>query len=88
MLEYTNVFDIIKESVVCVAENEQKTFSNGEEAKAYYTDMPGKFSVQNICSKDGVLTLELKDIIAEIEAANREFVESYKEQNGVEPSFF
>lgn len=83
-----SVLDCIEEKVLCVTAGEKKYFENGEAAKKYYSSLSGKFTIKKISVKETMLALTIEDMAAEIDTANKEFVENYKKENGVEPSFF
>ena len=74
------MFQCVKESIVCVTNGEEKVFENEKAAEEYYATLYGKYEVREISVKKGLLTLSVENITA--------FIEKYKKENGVEPSFF
>ena len=67
---------------------EEKVFENEKAAEEYYATLYGKYEVREISVKKGLLILSVENITAEIAANNKSFIEEYKKENGVEPSFF
>ena len=56
----------------------KNVFENEKAAEEYYATLYGKYEVREISVKKGLLTL----------SNNKSFIEEYKKENGVEPSFF
>ncbi len=78
----------IDEHVFVVADEEKREFSSGSEAKEYYKQAPGKYSVKRIQIEDGIIAIYIRDKTKEIEANYKKWMQEETGIYGKGPSFF
>lgn len=57
-LEFLNS---INENIIVIADGQKREFCSGREAKDYYIQAPGKYSVKRIQIEDGIITIYIGD---------------------------
>ena len=86
MTRLVDVLEIIRGEIICVSNEQRKSFSSKEEL--LNSDLFKNYVVTSIFSEDNAVVLELQLWQSPVTDMDSEWAKKYKEQNGSEPSFF
>ncbi len=82
------ILNNIDQELICLIDGEERLFRCGKDAIAELKKDKKYYSLIAITAKNSIIILTIKDIKAEIQAKNDQFIADYKKRFGHEPSFF